>query len=114
MIGELPGSNELTEARKPKGPAITNKLGLNVTSVDEDIAEALSLGDEGVVVTKVGEGPGALAGVREGDVITMIDSATIKSPEDFDKAVEGIESGSSIAVLVQRAQGPIFLAMTVQ
>ena len=114
LIGELPGSNELTEARKPKGPAITNKLGLNVTSVDEDIAEALSLGDEGVVVTKVGEGPGALAGVREGDVITMIDSATIKSPEDFDKAVEGIESGSSIAVLVQRAQGPIFLAMTVQ
>ena len=67
-----------------------------------------------MVVTKVGEGPGALAGVREGDVITMIDSATIKSPEDFDKAVEGIESGSSIAVLVQRAQGPIFLAMTVQ
>jgi len=44
----------------------------------------------------------------------MIDSATIKSPEDFDKAVEDIKSGSSIAILVQRAQGPIFLAMTVE
>jgi len=44
----------------------------------------------------------------------MIDSETIKSPEDFDKAVDAIESGSSIAILVQRAQGPIFLAMTVQ
>ena len=114
LIGELPGSNELTEARKPEGPAVTNKLGLNVTSVDEDIAEALSLNEEGVVVTDVGEGPGALAGVREGDVITMIDNATIKSPEDFDKAVEDIKSGSSIAILVQRAQGPIFLAMTVE
>ena len=66
------------------------------------------------MVTDVGEGPGALAGVREGDVITMIDNATIKSPEDFDKAVEDIKSGSSIAILVQRAQGPIFLAMTVE
>jgi len=47
-------------------------------------------------------------------VITMIDSATIKSIEDFEKAMEKIESGASIAILVQRQQGPIFLAMTVE
>jgi len=38
LIGELPGANELTEARKPKAPAATNKLGLNVTTIDEDIS----------------------------------------------------------------------------
>lgn len=114
LIGELPGSNELASAGRSKTPSVNNKLGVDVATVDEDISEELSLDGEGVLVTKVGEGPAAMAGVREGDVITMIDNATIKTPEDFEKAVEAIESGASIAILVQRKQGPIFLAMTVE
>jgi len=114
FIGELPGANELATAGKPKGPAVDNKLGLNVAPIDAETTEALKLDGDGVLVSKVGEGPAALAGVREGDVITMIDSATIKSIEDFEKAMEKIESGASIAILVQRQQGPIFLAMTVE
>jgi len=114
LIGELPGSNELASAGKSKTPSVNNKLGVDVATVDEEISEELSLDGEGVLVTKVGEGPAAMAGVREGDVITMIDNATIKTPEEFEKAVEAIESGASIAILVQRKQGPIFLAMTVE
>ena len=113
-IGELPGATELADATKPRGPAVNNKLGLNVAPVDDELSEALKLNGEGVVVAKVGEGAAASAGVREGDVITMIDSATIKSLEDFEAAMEKIESGASIAILVQREQGPIFLAMTVE
>ena len=67
-----------------------------------------------MVVAKVGEGAAANAGVREGDVITMIDNASIKSLEDFETAMGKIESGASIAILVQREQGPIFLAMTIE
>ena len=69
---------------------------------------------EGVVVAKVGDGPARMAGIREGDVLTMIDSAHIETVEDFNKAMEAVTDGSSIAVLVQRAQGPIFLALTVE
>lgn len=114
LIGELPGSNELASAGKPKGPAINNKLGIDVEPVPEEVREALQLDDEGVLVARVGEGPAAMAGVRVGDVITMIDSAAITSTEEFSKALENVETGSSVAILVQREQGPIFLAMTLE
>jgi len=65
-------------------------------------------------VSKVGEGPAASAGIREGDVITMIDSTTVTSLEEFEEAVKSITSGASVAVLVQRQQGPVFLAMTIE
>lgn len=115
LIGELQDSSAATTSEKPAAPVISNKLGLDVSPVDEETREQLGLeDDEGVLVNSIGEGPAALAGVREGDVITMLDSTTIKSLEDFEKAVESIESGASIAILVQREQGPIFLAMTVE
>lgn len=114
LIGELPDSNEGTSQGKRSGPSINNKLALEVTPLDEELANSLGIENEGVVVSSVGEGAAAQAGVKQGDVITMIDSATIKSTEDFTKAVESLESGSSIAILVQRQQGPIFLAMTVE
>lgn len=115
LIGELQDSSAASTQTKPTAPVISNKLGLDVEPVDEELAALLGLEDgEGVAVSSIGEGPAALAGVRQGDVITMLDSTTIKSLEDFEKAVESIESGASIAILVQRQQGPIFLAMTVE
>lgn len=114
LIGELPGSDQAAASSKPASPVVANKLGIDVGAVDAELAENLSIDAEGVVVTKIGEGPAALAGVREGDVITMIDSSTITSVEDFEEAVAGIDAGDSIAILVQRQQGPIFLAMTVE
>ncbi len=115
LIGELPGSEELASRDKPETAKTSNKLGIEVAPVDDELRSALSLdAGEGVVVAKVGEGPARMAGIREGDVLTMIDSAHIETVEDFDKAMDGVADGSSIAVLVQRAQGPIFLALTVE
>ena len=114
LIGELPGANELASAGEPKSDRVDNKLGIDVELVSQELSDTLDLNLEGVVVLKVGEGPAALAGIREGDVITMIDNTAIKTVEDFEKAMADVTEGASVAVLVQREQGPIFLAMTVQ
>ena len=115
VIGELPGSEELASRDEPETAKTSNKLGIEVAPVDDELRSALSLDTgEGVVVAKVGDGPAKLAGIREGDVLTLIDSTQIETVEDFDKAMEGVSAGTSIAVLVQRAQGPIFLALTVE
>jgi len=115
LIGELPGSQDLASRDKPAIAKASNKLGIEVAPVDDELRSALSLeSGEGVVVAKVGDGPAKMAGIREGDVLTMIDSAHIETIEDFDKVMESVTAGSSIAVLVQRAQGPIFLALTVE
>ncbi len=113
LIGELPGAEELAANRTPTAN-VKNKLGIEVAPLDDDTRASLSLDTGGVVVSAVAEGPARLAGVQVGDVLTMVDNARIESTEDFDKAMEQVSDGSSIAVLVQRPQGPIFLALTVE
>jgi len=93
LIAELEDDSSPAADSKPSAPVISNKLGLDVAPVDEELAELLELGGEGVVVSKVGEGPAASAGIREGDVITMIDSTTVTSLEEFEEAVKSITSG---------------------
>lgn len=113
LIGELPGAEELA-ANRSSTAKVKNKLGVEVIPLDDETRESLALDTGGVVVSAVDDGPAGQAGVQVGDVLTMIDNARIEKMEDFDKAMGEIADGSSIAVLVQRPQGPIFLALTVE
>ena len=56
-------------------------------------------------------GPASEAGIQKGDVITMIDNREIASVDQFESVAEGLESGKSVALLVQRRAGPVFLAI---
>ncbi len=114
VIGELPGADELAQSGRAPTPKVQNKLGIEIEPLDDQIRESLSLDSGGVVVSAVSDGPAQQAGIRTGDVLTMIDNARIESTDDFDAAMQGLEENSSIAVLVQRPQGPIFLALTVE
>ncbi len=112
LIGELPAPEELASSRLPAPVKVSNKLGIEVAPIDDQARAKLESG--GVEVKTVSDGPAKLAGIREGDILTMIDNAHIDNPGDFEKAMNSVTSGASIAVLVQRDQGPIFLALTVE
>ena len=56
-------------------------------------------------------GPASEAGVIKGDVITMIDNQEIDSVADFEGIADSLEAGKSVALLVQRRTGPVFLAI---
>lgn len=111
-IGELPGAEQLAQNRRAPSSKVSNKLGIEVVPIDDETSEQLSNG--GVEVKAVASGPGKDAGIRVGDVITMIDNTRVSTVDDFVKAMDGVASGSTIAVLVQREQGPIFIALTVE
>lgn len=111
-IGELPGAEELASARRPSPVKVSNKLGVEVAPIDDETRVRLESG--GVIVQTVTDGAAKAAGIREGDILTMIDNTHIDNTDDFEKAMNEVESGASIAVLVQREQGPIFLALTVE
>ena len=57
--------------------------------------------------------PGAAqdAGIQNGDVITMIDNKAVSSLSDFDTITKDLSMGKSVALLVQRPSGPVFLAI---
>jgi serine protease Do len=66
----------------------------------------------GVAVIEVDEtGAARDAGIQKGDVITMIDNKEINSIEKFEAVTEDLKTGKSVALLVQRRSGPVFLAI---
>jgi len=112
-IGELPSDEEM-EARSPRVGKTTHKLlGIKVKELTEEQQERMQLKDGGVIVAKVGSGAGRSAGIRRGDVIQMINNQRVTSIKDFQQVVKGMEPGKSVAVLVLRYTGPVFLALKI-
>lgn len=112
QIAQLPDQELRAEAIKPKTEAIErSSLGMSVKEVDEDTRDKLKV-QGGVLVTKVGENSAARdAGVLVGDVISMIDNRSVDSVDEFHRQVKELEPGHSTALLVQRSNGPVFLAI---
>jgi serine protease Do len=112
-IAELPSS--MTRAsftpEPDDKPLEKSALGMSVIELSKSVQKKLKL-QSGVVVTEVDEtGSAREAGIQEGDVITMIDNQGVTSVEDFDVITEDLKDGKSVALLVQRRSGPVFLAI---
>ena len=112
MIAQLPTS--ITQAAfSPETPVPDEQsaLGMKVESLTGEARKKLKV-NGGVQVVEVDEyGPAIEAGIQQGDVITMIDNREIESIDDFEKATAELKSGKSVALLVQRRSGPVFLAI---
>ncbi len=111
-IAQLPGS--ITQAAyKPEAEEETHHsaLGMKVEELDDAARKRLKI-SSGVRVTEVDDfGPAGEAGIVKGDVITMIDNRDVESVDDFDDIASDLQSGKSVALLVQRRSGPVFLAI---
>jgi serine protease Do len=111
-IGELPGDEALAQAVEPKSRSVTEKrLGIKVGEVPEALSEALELAQGGVLVEEIGSGVASRAGVRQGDVIVMLNQQAISDPEQFGELVEALPKGKSVALRIQRQNGPLWLAL---
>ncbi len=111
-IAQLPTSiTEASLSPKSTSPAENSALGMTVETLDGSARKQLNV-DSGVQVTSVeNAGPAIEAGILKGDVITMIDNSPIKSVSDFGSIASKLKSGKSVALLVQRSSGPVFLAI---
>lgn len=91
-------------------------LGVKGDTVSAEIARGLGLErPQGVVVTDVWPaGPGARAGLREGDVITAIDGAEINDQGGLNFRVGTREPNSTVEVSVLRDGRPLTLNARVQ
>ncbi len=112
-IGELPSDDEIEAKTSAIGQAANKALGIKVKELTDEQLEKRQLSNGGVIVYEVGHGAGRMAGIRRGDIIQMLNGHRISNVEDFKKAVNGLKPGKSVAVLVQRYTGPVFLALKV-
>lgn len=103
-IGALPDDDTLASANplSPGAPATTdNRMGLAVVELTEEQKKSLNL-SSGVVVREVQAGPGAMIGLRPGDVITNLNNRAIESAADFQKIASDLPVNRSISMRVIR------------
>ncbi|HVP89978.1 MAG TPA: Do family serine endopeptidase [Terriglobales bacterium] len=102
-------------SEEPKGPT-SQKLGLSVQTLTPDIAQQLGYGnDKGVIVADVASGsPADDAGLQRGDLIKEVNRIPVRSTQDFEKAIRGLRSGDTAALLVRRGDQTFFRPLKIQ
>ncbi|MCZ6797486.1 MAG: DegQ family serine endoprotease [Gammaproteobacteria bacterium] len=111
-IAELPTMTQASfTPQEEDKPQQNSALGMSVTELSKSVRKKLKV-QSGVQVTEVDEqGAARDAGIQEGDVIVMIDNQGVTSVEDFEVITDDLKVDKSVALLVQRRSGPVFLAI---
>lgn len=111
-IAELPEEDELRiSATGEESGATADKLGLSVTDLTDEQREKHEVKENGVLVENVSPGPASRAGVRQGDIILMLNNIKVRDSAHFQELAKDLPSGKAVSVLVQRQGNPIFLAL---
>lgn len=111
-IGELPGQQELRAAVTPENSLRPNSLQLDVEPLDDATRAQFGVDKGGVIVSRViSDGPADVAGIEPGDILLMVDNKPVDSPREYGSVVNQLSDAKSVAVLVQRDSGPVFLAL---
>jgi len=111
-LGELPDQDQTIAKAETSKATSDNRLNVSVADLTDDQRKELEI-EGGILVEAVGDGAAGDAGVREGDIILRIDGKLVKNIGEFENMIEKLPAEKSIAILVQRRGGPIFLALKV-
>jgi serine protease Do len=108
-IAQLPDEDglALSETAAPKKK--DNLLGLELQPLTDEEKEQTEL-THGLRILSVDEGPAKAAGIREGDILQLINGEKVETLEDLKKITEDLPADKFVSILVQRRQGPQFLA----
>ncbi len=113
-IGQLPDKDQvLARKAKPDEESKDTVLGLSLRELTEEELKAMELENAGLLVLDVQSGSAKSAGIRQGDVIQMINGESVNNVSDFKNRVENLPPGKFVSLLVQRSHGPEFLAMRI-
>jgi len=113
VVGGLDADQQPSVSRFMAGGSQDSILGMVVESADDEMMAELGLNGGVLVLEVVPDSPAAAGGIQGGDVVTRLGSSAIQSMEDFERAVERLQPGQSVAVRLIRRGSPLFLAIRV-
>jgi serine protease Do len=110
-IGELPAESQLLSQAPELGAPTESRLGLDLAEVSPEEREQLGV-EHGAKVLAVEPGSAAAtAGLRAGDVVLMLNGEQVSDAAGFREIASDLPADRSVPVLVQRENGPVFLAL---
>ncbi len=111
-VGEMPSDpNEAAQSSKAAPQAEANKIGLSLKELTAAQKKKLN-GKNGLLVIE-STGAAAQAGIRRGDVILGLNNSETQSVEQFNKQINAITAGKTVAVLVQRGENTLYVPIKV-
>jgi serine protease Do len=119
VVGEM--TEDRTAARAPRrGPsgkptpdaAAVSKLGMTLVELREEHLKEFKV--TGGVLVEEATGPAARAGIRRADVIVAVNNQSVKSIDHFSQLIGQFEKGRSVALLVRRAGGSIYIPLRIE
>ena len=111
-VGEMPSDpNEAAQSSKAAPQAEANKIGLTLKELTAAQKKKLN-GKNGLLVIE-STGAAAQAGIRRGDVILGLNNSETQSVEQFNKQINAITAGKTVAVLVQRGENTLYVPIKV-
>jgi len=110
-VGEMQDDKE--GALTPRGPAKVepNRLGLQLRELNPQQKKKLG-GKNGLLVINA-QGSAAQAGIRRGDVILAVNNNEVQGVEQFNKLIDGVASGKTVALLVLRGDNTLYVPVKV-
>lgn len=112
-VGELPENDEPVAKKATQKSKKENRLNVVVETVSRDQMKRWDI-EFGVLVKSVGDGPGAEAGIKPGDVIMMLDYEKVTSVDSFEALLSDLPIGKSIPMQISRKGNPRFVAIKLQ
>lgn len=111
-VGEMPTDpNEVVAPNKAPAKTESNKIGLTLKELTAQQKRKLN-GKNGLVVVD-STGAAAQAGIRRGDVILGLNNSESQSVEQFNKQINSIATGKTVAVLVLRGENTLYVPIKV-
>ncbi len=112
-VGEMPSEEiEISQNNTPSTEASTNKIGLTLAALTQEQKKKLN-GKNGLLVTG-STGAAAEAGIRRGDVILGLNNSETQSVDQFNKQINAVRAGKTVAVLVQRGDSTLYVPIKVK
>ncbi len=111
-VGEMPNEqNEAPVASKETAKPEANRIGLTLRELTPQQKKKLN-GKNGLLVIE-SAGAAAQAGIRRGDVILGLNNNESQSVELFNKQINAVGAGKTVAVLVQRGESTLYVPIKV-
>ncbi len=111
-VGEMPTDpNEVVVPNKAPTKAEANKIGLTLKELTPQQKKKIN-GKNGLLVVD-SVGAAAQAGLRRGDVILGLNNSESQSVEQFNKQINAVAAGKTVAVLVLRGESTLYVPIKI-
>lgn len=111
-VGSL-NSDATPSLARAGGQSSGGRIGLVVEELEDTSQSQWGISGGVVVRNVLPDSPAAEAGLREGDVVTLINNTPIVSVEAYERAVENLPAGTSVPLRVLRRGAPVFVPIRI-